>query len=101
MPLRLFCIVNLKNQTNFHHTRRTVLAFTRSVAVEVVGGNIFVNAIAAGGILTPPMEAFLADQSEEGRNALHQIIPLGRLGKRKEYSSLAPLIGLRRLRGVQ
>ena len=46
-------------------TKGAVLAFTRSVAIEVAGGNIFVNAIAAGGILTPPMEAFLASQSRK------------------------------------
>lgn len=66
-----------------------MLAFTRSVAIEVAGANIFVNAIAAGGILTPPMENYLATTSEETRNGLHQLIPLGRLGKPKEYASLA------------
>jgi len=70
-------------------TKGAVLAFTRSVAVEVAGGNIFVNAIAAGGILTPPMEHYLATLSEEARNGLHQMIPLGRLGKPEEYGSLA------------
>jgi 3-oxoacyl-[acyl-carrier protein] reductase len=70
-------------------TKGAVLAFTRSVAIEVAGANIFVNAIAAGGILTPPMENYLATASEETRNGLHQIIPLGRLGKPEEYASLA------------
>ena len=70
-------------------TKGAVLAFTRSVAVEVAGANIFVNAIAAGGILTPPMESYLASASEEIRNALHQLVPLGRLGLPEEYASLA------------
>jgi 3-oxoacyl-[acyl-carrier protein] reductase len=70
-------------------TKGAVLAFTRSVAIEVAGANIFVNAIAAGGILTPPMETFLAEASEETRNSLHQIVPLGRLGRPEEYASLA------------
>ena len=70
-------------------TKGAVLAFTRSVAVEVAGANVFVNAIAAGGILTPPMEAYLASASEEQRNSLHQLVPLGRLGKPEEYASLA------------
>ena len=70
-------------------TKGAVLAFTRSVAVEVAGANIFVNAIAAGGILTPPMEAYLAGLSDEGRNSVHQLIPLGRLGRPEEYASLA------------
>ena len=55
----------------------------------MAGSNIFVNAIAAGGILTPPMESYLASSSEEVRNALHQLIPLGRLGLPEEYASLA------------
>jgi 3-oxoacyl-[acyl-carrier protein] reductase len=70
-------------------TKGAVLAFTRSVAIEVAGANIFVNAIAAGGILTPPMEKFLAEAPEETRNSLHQIVPLGRLGRPEEYASLA------------
>lgn len=70
-------------------TKGAVLAFTRSVAIEVAGANIFVNAIAAGGILTPPMEAYLASQSEEISNSLTQLIPLGRLGRPEEYASLA------------
>ncbi|HQU80728.1 MAG TPA: SDR family oxidoreductase [Azonexus sp.] len=70
-------------------TKGAVLAFTRSVAIEVAGANIFVNAIAAGGVLTPPMESYLASLTEEGRNGIHQLIPLGRLGRPEEYASLA------------
>jgi 3-oxoacyl-[acyl-carrier protein] reductase len=70
-------------------TKGAVLAFTRSVAIEVAGANIYVNAIAAGGILTPPMEAYLSRCSEEEKNNLHQLIPLGRLGTPEEYASLA------------
>ncbi|MDM0022381.1 SDR family NAD(P)-dependent oxidoreductase [Variovorax saccharolyticus] len=70
-------------------TKGAVLAFTRSVAIEVAGANIFVNAIAAGGVLTPPMEHFLATLSEEARAGVHQLIPLGRLGRPEEYASLA------------
>ena len=70
-------------------TKGAVLAFTRSVAVEVAAANVFVNAIAAGGILTPPMEAYLSKRSEEERNRVHQLVPLGRLGKPEEYASLA------------
>jgi len=70
-------------------TKGAVLAFTRSVAIEVAGANIFVNAIACGGILTPPMEKYLASLNEEGRNSVHQLVPLGRLGRPEEYASLA------------
>ena len=55
----------------------------------MAGGNIFVNAIAAGGILTPPMEAYLSRCTEEQKNNIHQLIPLGRMGTPEEYASLA------------
>jgi 3-oxoacyl-[acyl-carrier protein] reductase len=55
----------------------------------VAGANILVNGIAAGGILTPPMESYLASLSEEARNNIHQLIPLGRMGRPEEYASLA------------
>jgi 3-oxoacyl-[acyl-carrier protein] reductase len=35
------------------------------------------------------MEAYLSKCSEEERNRLHQLSPLGRLGKPEEYASLA------------
>ena len=35
------------------------------------------------------MEAYLASASEDARNSLHQLIPLGRLGRPEEYASLA------------
>jgi hypothetical protein len=69
-------------------TKGAVLAFTCSVAGEVAGANILVNAIAVGGILTPPMEAHLAGAPEEARNSLHQLIPLGRLSRPENYVSL-------------
>jgi 3-oxoacyl-[acyl-carrier protein] reductase len=91
--INIACIAGTGGLSAFHPaycaSKGAVLAFTRSVAIEVAVADIFVNVIACGGILTPPMEAFLADQSEEGRNALHQIIPLGRLGRPEEYASLA------------
>lgn len=47
------------------------------------------NAIACGGVVTPPFEAYLATASEEQKRNLYQMIPLGRLGKPEEYASLA------------
>jgi 3-oxoacyl-[acyl-carrier protein] reductase len=35
------------------------------------------------------MEGYLSRCSEEERNSLHQLIPLGRLGRPEEYASLA------------
>lgn len=74
---------------HYSATKGAVIAFTRTVGAEVAGANIFVNAIAPGGIATPPFEEFLASLDEEGRNRFYQIVPAGRLGTIEEYASLA------------
>ncbi|MFG2517591.1 SDR family NAD(P)-dependent oxidoreductase [Streptomyces sp. NPDC048527] len=70
-------------------SKAAVASLTKTVALDVAGANIYVNAIACGGVLTPPMEAYLANISEEQLRALYQMIPLGRLGQPEEYASLA------------
>ena len=47
------------------------------------------NAIACGGVLTPPFEAYLAKATEEQKRNLYQLIPSGRLSMPEEYASLA------------
>jgi 3-oxoacyl-[acyl-carrier protein] reductase len=74
---------------HYSATKGAVVAFTRAVALDVAGANIFVNAIAPGGVLTPDFAAYLDRASEEDRNRLNQLIPLGRLGTVDEYASLA------------
>lgn len=74
---------------HYSATKGAVVAFTRSVAAEVAGANIFVNAIAPGGVHTDHFEAFLQGIGKEKRNQLFQLVPLGRLGTPEEYASLA------------
>ncbi len=74
---------------HYSATKGAVIAFTRSVAAEVAGANIFVNAIAPGGIATPVFENYLEQIGEEARNRLFQIVPAGRLGTMEEYAGLA------------
>lgn len=74
---------------HYSATKGAVIAFTRSVAAEVAGANIFVNAIAPGGIHTEVFHAYLEKIGEEKRNQFFQLIPLGRLGTPDEYASLA------------
>lgn len=66
-----------------------VISLTRTTALDVAGANIYVNAIACGGVLTPPFEDYLARASEEQKARLLQLVPLGRLGRPEEYASLA------------
>jgi 3-oxoacyl-[acyl-carrier protein] reductase len=70
-------------------TKAGVISLTRTTAYDVAGANIFVNAIACGGVMTPPFEAYLASATEAQKNNLFQMIPLGRLGTPQEYASLA------------
>jgi 3-oxoacyl-[acyl-carrier protein] reductase len=70
-------------------TKAGVISLTKTTAFDVAGANIFVNAIACGGVMTPPFEAYLATATEQQKNSLFQMIPLGRLGTPQEYASLA------------
>lgn len=66
-----------------------VISLTKTTALDVAGANIYVNAIACGGVMTPPFQHFFATASEAEKNNLLQMIPLGRLGESAEYASLA------------
>jgi 3-oxoacyl-[acyl-carrier protein] reductase len=70
-------------------TKAGVISLTKTTALDVAGANIYVNAIACGGVLTPPFEDYLARASEEQKNRLFQMVPLGRIGRPEEYASLA------------
>lgn len=74
---------------HYSATKGAVIAFTRAVAAEVAGANIYVNAIAPGGVHTEVFEQFLQQIGESKRQQLFQLIPLGRLGTPEEYASLA------------
>ncbi|RKT22855.1 3-oxoacyl-[acyl-carrier protein] reductase [Paraburkholderia sp. RAU2J] len=68
-------------------TKGAVIAFTKSVAFEVAGANIFVNAMAPGGVATPAFNDYLDKIGEDARNRLWQSCPLGRFGTVEEYAS--------------
>ena len=70
-------------------TKAAVVNMTKTAAFDVAGANIYVNAIACGGVVTPPFEAYLAKATEEQKRNLYQLIPAGRLGTPEEYASLA------------
>lgn len=73
---------------HYSASKGAVTAFTRSVGLEVAGANVLVNAVACGGIETPPFKAYLDTLSPEKRDALWQMIPVGRLGQPEEYAAL-------------
>ena len=69
--------------------KAAVVSLTKTVALDVAGAGIYVNAIACGGVLTPPFQAYLDNATEEQKRNLYQIVPVGRLGTPEEYASLA------------
>ncbi|WP_371431423.1 SDR family NAD(P)-dependent oxidoreductase [Novosphingobium sp.] len=73
---------------HYSATKGAVIAFTRSVGAEVAGANIFVNAIAPGGVATPMFDDYLARLDPEARNRMFQFVPAGRLGSLEEYAGL-------------
>jgi len=74
---------------HYSATKGAVVAFTKSVALEVAGDNIQVNAIAPGGVHTPQFGAYLESLPPERRAQLWQLIPAGRLGTLEEYAETA------------
>ncbi len=70
-------------------SKAAVISLTKTTAYDVAGANIYVNAIACGGVLTPPFQAYLDGASESQRNSLFQMLPLGRLGTPEEYANVA------------
>lgn len=73
---------------HYSASKGAVVAFTRSVAYEVAGANVLVNAICPGGVATPAFEQFLAQQTPEQLAVFNQILPLGRIGHPDEYAAL-------------
>lgn len=66
-----------------------MVAFTKSVAVEVAGAGINVNCIAAGGVATEAWDQIIARGGEAMRAQLMQLVPAGRMGTINEFASLA------------
>ena len=70
-------------------SKAAVISLTRTTAFDVAGANIQVNAIACGGVNTPPMLAYLEGATEAERANLFQLVPLGRFADADQYARLA------------
>lgn len=81
--------VGSMHSPGYSATKAGVISLTKTTAYDVAGANIYVNAIACGGVMTPPFKAYLADATTEQRNSLFQLMPLGRLGEPEEYAAVA------------
>ena len=72
---------------HYSATKGAVIAFTKAVAAEVAGSNIYVNVMAPGLVHTQEIEAVLQKMGEEGRNRFLQLVPSGRMGTPEEYAA--------------
>lgn len=81
--------VGSMHSPGYSATKAGVISLTKTTAYDVAGANIFVNAIACGGVMTPPFEDYLSRATDEQKNRLYQMVPLGRIGRPEEYASLA------------
>ena len=85
----LRCAIDIRNVDVAAASKAGVISLTQTTALDVAGANIYVNAIACGGVLTPPFEAYLTSASEAQKNSLYQQVPSGRLGRPEEYANVA------------
>jgi 3-oxoacyl-[acyl-carrier protein] reductase len=77
-------IIGNKGQANYAASKGALISLTKSVAKELGSRNILVNAIAPGFIETEMTDAM----TQEARDALYGLIPLGRLGKASDIASM-------------
>jgi 3-oxoacyl-[acyl-carrier protein] reductase len=75
------------HSSHYSATKGAVIAFSKSLAAEVAGANIYVNVLAPGGVATPEFNGYLDAIGEEARNRLWQMIPSGCFGTPEEYAS--------------
>jgi 3-oxoacyl-[acyl-carrier protein] reductase len=91
------CIINIASvvgltgnpgQANYAASKGGVIAFTKAVAKEVASRSIRVNAVAPGFIISPMTDKL----SEEARQRLLSLIPLGRFGKAEEVAEVVDFL---------
>jgi len=77
-------VIGNGGQTNYSASKAGLIGMTKSMAREVASRNVRVNAVAPGFIVTPMTDKLNEDQ----KKALHDQIPMGRLGDPAEVAKV-------------
>ncbi len=75
-------------QANYSASKAGLIGLTKSMARELAPRGITVNAIAPGFIISPMTD----ELSEEARERLHALIPLGRLGSAEDVAEVVAFL---------
>lgn len=70
-------------------SKGAVVAFTKSLALELASFNIRVNAVAPGDVLTPMTEAQIKDDPENLLKEMASVYPMKRIAKVEEVAEVA------------
>ena len=71
----------------YNASKHAVEGITKTIALELAGQGIRVNAVAPGATATDMIDRFAGDQDSENRQQLAAQIPMGRLGQAKEIAA--------------
>lgn len=77
-------IIGNPGQANYAASKAGMIGFTKSLAKELAGSGVRVNAVAPGFVDTPMTEQF----SEEHKQALRDDTPMGRIGTPEEVANV-------------
>lgn len=77
-------VIGNAGQTNYSASKAGIIGFTKSLARELAGRNVRVNAVAPGFINTH----MTAELNEDQKQALRDQIPMGRIGEPQEVAQV-------------
>ncbi len=83
-------LVGMAGQTNYSAAKAAIIGFTRSLAKEVAGVGVAVNAVAPGFVDTDMLAGF----TEEQRQAAAARVPMRRFGTADEIAQVVAWLGL-------
>jgi NAD(P)-dependent dehydrogenase (short-subunit alcohol dehydrogenase family) len=78
-------VVGVPQMAAYVASRHAIVGMTKSAALDYAARNIRINAVAPGPIMTAQLQAGIA-ATEEGRNKMRSLIPMGRIGEPHEVA---------------